>query len=186
MKKLDNNGRAYYSDINSEQKIKPMVPPQRGASVGAFVLLVAVIALLLSVTARAHQVDVIIGLPDTTRHTPSCRSECNENNHLVLAAYTHDSGFGVTGGTFVNTQYDRSYVGVLHYAAYTSDVLEIRPSVGGVRGYGDLDGVPCTGGTCLTVAFDVTLWITPRIGFTRVFFGGTVQTDAAKIKVWGE
>jgi hypothetical protein len=182
MKNID----AYLATLNRTPKYKPMVPPQRGAGAAAWCVLAICLIALLCVVARAQQVDVTIGLPNTTTHTPSCDT-CNENNHLLLASYTHSTAFGVTAGTFVNSYDERSYIAGLHYSIPVGGVLEFRPSFGFVSGYADeqLD-VPCGDTLCPIVAIDVTLWASKRIGFTRLFMGGLVYTDAGRFKVWGD
>ena len=128
--------------------------------------IIIVLMLVVGSVARADTLDIGIGIPNATTHAGGKCNNCNENNNLFLATYTHSSGFGLTGARFINSYYTPTTAVGLSYTWRLEmqgfDALEVRPVIGIMRGYTRdqiaMQGVALVGMFALWLRSQVRSW----------------------------
>ena len=177
---IEANRRRYQADCKQASRINLLVST----------CIIIVLMLVIGSVARADTLDIGIGIPNATTHSNGKCNNCNENNSLFLATYTHNSGFGLTGARFINSHYTPTTAAGLSYTWRLEmqgfDALEVRPVVGIMRGYTReqiaMQGVCFSRDVCPMVAVSGTLMVTEWIGGTVIFFGSDVRTWALKLR----
>jgi hypothetical protein len=179
------------TDLNLKEHRR--IQRQKRASVinliGSVLILVAIIAAAIG-SARADTLDIGIGIPNATSHAEGKCNNCNENNSLFMATYTHSSGWGLTGARFINSHWTPTTAVAVSYTWRLElqgfDALELRPVVGLMRGYTreqiDVAGVCLSDDVCPMAALSGTFMVTEWAGVTVVQFGADVRTWAFRLR----